>query len=418
VIGFVPLRHRAKSARRDRARSGLMLAQCSGAVALVVLSLMLTRSVIRLVSLDLGWNAAGIMSLNIVPEVQGRTLDRHLEWSDRLLAELRARPEVAAAALTTQVPLSTTLSYTDVFAEGRRDAGSEDARWSGVRHAVTDGYFELMGIRLIRGRTFDPSDRFAAAQFVPGAKNDRGVVIVSESVARTLWPGQSALGRAIRTPNIDNVAWREVVGVVEDIQFHAVGEAPALHLFVPYSQTPIPAVRLLVRGRDRDTVLDAAIQAAAQAAAPGTRIDQVSSLDALVSRATAQPRFTARTVAAFGLLALVLAAVGIYGTLSYIVGARMREIAIRLSLGASRGVIVPDVLRRGLTPVLVGGVIGVFIAAVIARTFETLLFQIEPLDAVSFAIGAALLLCAALAAALAPAIRVLRVNPATALRAE
>jgi ABC-type antimicrobial peptide transport system permease subunit len=144
----------------------------------------------------------------------------------------------------------------------------------------------------------------------------------------------------------------------------------------------------------------------------------MTTLEALVSQATAQPRFTTRTVAGFGALALLLAAVGVYGTLAYIVGARTREIAIRLSLGASRGVIVPDVLRRGLVPVLTGGVLGVFLAAGIARTFEALLFQIEPLDIPSFVTGAALLLIAALLAALAPAMRVLRVNPATALRAE
>ena len=115
---------------------------------------------------------------------------------------------------------------------------------------------------------------------------------------------------------------------------------------------------------------------------------------------------------------LLLAAIGIYGTLSFLVGSRLKEIAIRLSLGASRGVIVPDVLRRGLVPVVIGGIAGIAPAAAVARTFEALLFQIEPLDAPSFAAGAAFLLIAALAAALAPAVRILRVNPATALRAE
>jgi ABC-type antimicrobial peptide transport system permease subunit len=149
-----------------------------------------------------------------------------------------------------------------------------------------------------------------------------------------------------------------------------------------------------------------------------TGVDRVAALETLVAGATARQRFTARTVGLFGLLALTLAAIGVFGTLSYTVGTRTREIAIRLSLGASRSVVVPDVLRGGLVPVAAGGVLGMAVAGALARTFEALLFQVEPLDLVSFAAGAALLLLAALVAALAPAIRILRVDPATALRAE
>jgi ABC-type antimicrobial peptide transport system permease subunit len=141
-------------------------------------------------------------------------------------------------------------------------------------------------------------------------------------------------------------------------------------------------------------------------------------MEALVARATARPRFTTRTVAAFALLALTLAAIGIYGTLSYVVGTQTREIAIRLSLGAAPGAIVPDVLKRGLTPVVTGGLLGILVAAALARTFEALLFQVEPFDLPSFAAGAVLLLVAALAAALGPAVRAMKIDPVVALRSE
>jgi ABC-type antimicrobial peptide transport system permease subunit len=147
-------------------------------------------------------------------------------------------------------------------------------------------------------------------------------------------------------------------------------------------------------------------------------IDQVTTLEALVSRATAQPRFTSRLLAAFGVLALVLAAVGIYGTLSYLVGARTREIGIRLALGAARGTIVSNVLWRGLLPAALGGIAGLAAAVALARAFRSQFFDIAPLDAASLAGGGVLLLLAALAAALGPALRASRVDPAAALRAE
>ena len=416
MIGLLAHRRPARRSRQH-ARHTLLLVQCAGAAALVVLAVMLARSFTRLMSVDLGWNPADIISMNILPEIQGRTLDRYPPWADRLLTELRSRTEIRDAAITTQVPLST-LSYTDVIAEGKSGPTVEGPRWSIVRHSVTDDYFALMGIRLVEGRLFDVQDRFTPAQLRPGTRNDRGVVVISESVARTLWPGRAAIGQAIRLPVGDNVAWRDVIGIVNDIQFHAVGEVPAMHVFTPYSQAPIPAVRLLAKGTGERAAVIGALRQAAQTAAPGTRIDQVASLDQLVSRATSQPRFTTRTVASFGILALVLASIGIYGTLSFIVTARTREIAIRMSLGGSWGGILSEVLTGGLAPALIGWLLGIAIASAFARAFASLFFRFEPLDMGAYAVGATLLLLASVAAALAPAIHALRVEPATVLRAE
>jgi len=418
MIGLLAVRGRGMR-RPHHTRPTLLIVQCAGASVLVVLAVMLSRSFTRLMSVDLGWNPADIISMNILPEIQARTLDRYPSWADRLLTQLRSRTEIQDAALTTQVPLSS-LAYTDVVAEGKGGANVEGARWSIVRHSVTDGYFALMGMRLVEGRFFDAQDRFTPTQLSPGARNDRGIVVISESVARTLWPGQTAIGQAIRLPAGDNVAWREVIGIVNDIQFHAVGEVPTMHVFVPYSQSPIPAVRLLAKvTRDRGrAAVNAAIRQAVQAAAAGTRIDQVASLDQLVSRATSQPRFTTHTVATFGVLALVLASIGIYGTLSFIVAARTREIAIRVSLGGSWRGILREVLKGGLAPALIGWVLGIAIASASARAFASLFFRSESLDVGAYALGATLLLLASVAAAIAPAIHALRVDPSTVLRAE
>jgi putative ABC transport system permease protein len=408
------------SPKRHAARTALMMTQCAGAAALVVVAVLLTRSFIKLTALDPGWDATGVLSMTVnppMPRELGRPWYRYVEWSDRLVQRLEATPGIARAAITTQVPLSPD-PYASTIARGRGKAAGDIARWPGVAHHVTDGYFDTMGIRVVSGRRFGDSDRFTEGQLNYTDKADRGVAMVTESTARALWPGQPAIGQSMWLPDIDNTPWREVVGVVEDIQFHAVGEAPALHVFVPWTQASTGRPRLVARASVDAAAITPTVRAVVESVEPGTRIDAVTTLDALVSRATAQPRFTTRLVAAFGGLALLLAAVGIYGTLSYVVGSRTREIGIRLALGASRGAIMSNIVRRGVVPALAGGLLGLAIAVAVARVFRALLFGVDPVDPASIAGGAAVLIAVALAASAGPAYRAARVDPVRALRTD
>jgi putative ABC transport system permease protein len=405
-------------------RTVLTLAQCAGAAALVVLAVVLTRSFIKLTSVDLGWDASRVLSLNVslsIPPDLRRPWYRYVEWSDRVVARLEATPGVARAAFTTQVPLSPQ-SFSSTLARGRGKAAGDDIRWPDVQHNVTDGYFDVMGIRLIRGRTFQGSDRFTESQLTSPNPVDRGVVIVSESTARALWPGRSALGEALRLPVSDFTArWREVVGVVEDIQFYAVGEKPALHVFVPWTQLSTGGTggpRLVVKGERDDASLVDTVRSAVRSVEPGTRIVRVERLDALVSRATAQPRFASRVVSLFGALALLLAAVGIYGTLSYLIGARTREIGVRLALGAPRHQVLARTVAGGLVPAIAGGLLGLPIAWALGRLFPTLLFEVAPDDAASSIAGAMVLVLVACVAASLAARRATHVNALAALRTE
>jgi hypothetical protein len=351
-----------------------------------------------------------------MPATLSRPWYRFVEWSDRVVARLEATPGIEGAAITTSLPFS---PHIFPAAIGTAAANSpNDSRWPGTLHHVTDGYFDLMEISILEGRGFGPEDRFSESVLTsPDLTPTPGVAIVSRSTARLLWPGQPALGQRVWLPDLGNSS-NEVVGVVEDVQFSGVGDPPSLHVFVPWTQRATGAPFLLVKGAHDAASIAPTVRRVVDDVEAGTGVDLVAPLETLASGATARQRFTARTVALFALLALTLSAIGVSGTLSYTLGARTREIAIRLSLGALRAAILFDVLRRGLAPVAAGGISGAFLAAALARTFEELLFQIEPLDSASFALGGLLLLAAAVAAALVPALRVLRMHPATALRAE
>jgi putative ABC transport system permease protein len=404
----------------NRTRSALIVVQCAGAAALVVLATMLTRSFTKLTAVDLGWDSARLVSLQVslaVPPALRRPWYRFVEWSDHLIARLEATPGIERAAITTQLPLSPQISMATLV-RGRGSHASDPDRWPGVQQNVTDGYFDLMGIRLLRGRVFTPADRFSEAQLTSPRPAERGVVIVSETTARTLWPGRSALGEALWLPGSDLTTWREVIGVVEDIQFHSVGESPALHVFVPWTQLTTGRPVLLVKTSTDDASDEDVIRGAVRSAEPGTRITQVARLDALVSRATAHPRFATVVVSLFGGLALLLAAIGIHGTLSCLVATRRREIGIRLALGAPRGEVLSRTVWRGLAPAINGLLVGLPIAWALARLFPTLLFEVGPYDAGSSLVGALLLTLVAVVAALLPARRATKVDPAVALRAE
>jgi putative ABC transport system permease protein len=406
----------------ERSRRHLLLvgAQCAAAATLAVLTLLLARSYAYLTAVDLGWQPSGVVAMNVAPPPPSgvrRPWFWYVQWSDRLVRELEATPGVVRAAITTEIPLSRQV-FSAAIARGRGSAAADNERWAGVRHNVTDGYFALMGMRLIAGRTFNDRDRFTPAQANWESRATEGVAVVTRATAARLWPGQPAVGQALWLPDIDNVSWRRVIGVVDDVQFGAVGGAPELHVFVPWTQLSSARLSLLVKGRSDPAALLPIVRNVVRRVEPGTAIDRETALDALVSRATAQPRFVARTVAGFGALALLLAAVGLYGMVSYVVAASTREFGIRLALGAPPRGILSRVVSIGLTPVLAGGAAGVLAAMAIAHAFRSVLFEVQPLDAPSLAAAMFVLLIVGVTAATVPAVRASRIDPIRALRIE
>jgi putative ABC transport system permease protein len=397
----------------------LAIAQCAGATMLVVLALLLTRSFQELMAVDPGWESDHVLSMSVSPKMPSnlqRPWYRYVQWSDELITRLEATPGVEAAAVSTQVPL--TASFSATLARGRGKESTDLSRWPAVQHNVSDGYFRLMGIRLLSGRGFGATDRLPESHHLGEHPVERGVAVVSQSAAQAMWPDRSAIGQVLWLPDIDRVAWREVVGVVEDIQFHAIGEQPALHVFVPWTQLPSQRPRLLVKASGDAAAIGPVVRSIALQISIASNVDQVLPLDSLVSRATAQPRFTSRVVAAFGLLALVLAGVGIYGTLSFMVGTRRREIGIRMALGATPENVSRMVVRSGVVMAGLGIVVGLGGAFLVTRFMQSLLFGVAPTDPVTFATITGGLLLMALVAAYVPARRAARIDPVVSLRSE
>jgi hypothetical protein len=317
------------------------------------------------------------------------------------------------------VPLSGAV-YTDTVATGRGKPADDGRRWPATWHNVTDDYFDVMNVRLVQGRGFDARDRFTESQMTAdsdAARPTEGVAIVTKSVERALWPGRSAIGQYVWEPSLQDVGL-QVIGVVDDMQVRAVGEEPALHVFLPWTEFATGAPKLVVRTDGNAEVMVPAIRAMLQSVMPGTRVDRIATLDDLVRQATAQPRFTSRLLALFGVAALLLAAVGIYGTQWYLVGMRTRELGVRLALGASRRRIVSSVVWAGLAPAIAGGVIGLGLAVALGRIFGALFFGLAHTDVLSLVASGLCLMGAAAGAAIGPGLRAARVDPMIALRAD
>jgi putative ABC transport system permease protein len=315
-------------------------------------------------------------------------------------------PGVTAVGGGTGLPPVTPQRVTDFAVEGQETpAGGRRAFFV----AVTPGYFDALGAELREGRAFDERDRAGAPE----------VVIVSARLARYLFGGEDAVGRRVRLVNPEyGAGWRTIVGVVADVRYAGLDDSGGACLYTPFAQTPFFWTYLMVRTAGEPLAVAGAVRAAVSSVDPSLEAAEVKAMTDVVAQSVSAPRFNVVLISAFAALALVLAAVGVYGVIAYSAGQRTREIGVRLALGATRGDVVRLVAAEGMRLAAAGVGLGLVAAAAASRVLTRLLFEVGATDAGTYALAAAALFGLALLASAVPALRASRLAPMAALRTE
>lgn len=394
-----------------RLQSGLVIGQVALSLVLLIGSGLLIRSFLQMQKEELGFDPHGV----VVAELQ---LPRASYGSDRptndfynaLLDDVRTLPGVEGAGVATRIPVTGGRGpWNYVHAEGRPAATPAD-RQGATRRVVSPGYFEAMGIPLLRGRTFDRSDG--------AGEDDPPVVVINRSLEELFFPGEDPVGRSIVLTGWDPPVQMEVVGVVGDVRLGGVQDGSNPTMYWPQAITSRFTSTLVVRASGDPAALAPQLREAVRSLDPNVPIADLQPMTSIVAASLAQGRFRTILLGSFAGLALLLASLGLYGVLAQLVGGRTQELGVRMALGARPADILGWVLGRGLRLTLIGLGLGVLGAAAAAWTARGLLFGIRPLDPVTYIGTAVVLTVVALAAAFLPGWKATRVNPLESLRAE
>jgi predicted permease len=392
----------------QRTRGALVAAEVALSLVLLIGAGLMVRSLRALSGVDPGFDPHPVLTMTVaVPEARYPLPAQRESFLERVLQRLRALPGVESAAAIDSLPL--TGGSTQPIAIAGRPAGLAAVQPEVAVRRITPGYLRTLRIRLLRGRDVASTDRMGAP----------AVVLVSESMAKRFWPNEDPIGRRL-TLTFAPETQRQVVGVVADVKQAGLDVAePVATLYQPLSQVSWPRLSLVVRtAASRPTSLAPAAIAAVQEIDRQQPVRDVAAMDEILAQDVSQRRFNMLLLAAFAGLALVLAAVGIYSVLSYSVGRRVREIGIRMALGAD----IHDVLRliviEGMRPTLLGMAIGLGGALALGRVLASLLYGVSASDPATFAAVCLILLGVAFLASIIPAYRAAKVEPVKAILAE
>ncbi len=394
-----------------RLRSGLVAGQVALAFALLVGAGLLLRSFVALQSVDPGFQPRGLLTFQVgLPSAEYAENARVTTFFDDFLARIRALPGVGEAGMVSAVPMSGNDTDASFVIEGEPAPAPGQGKVIWYRQVDPD-YFRTMGIRLVEGRGIQRSDD-------PDAPR---VAVLSETAAQKFFPGQDPVGKRFK-PGSDparDIPWWTIVGVVGSVRHVGLDAAPRAEMYISQAQAPRRSMTLVVRARRGDPLtLMPSVRAALRDIDPRLAISQVHTEDAIIGRTIALPRFLTLCLIAFGIMALVLAGIGIYGVIAYAVGQRTREMGIRMALGAGRGDVVRLVMAQGIVIIVAGLATGLLAALALGRAIRGLLFHVQSADTVTLIAAPLVLAGVALLAIYIPARRATRVDPLDALRAE
>ncbi|HOK45878.1 MAG TPA: ABC transporter permease, partial [Bryobacteraceae bacterium] len=393
--------------QRQRLRAALVVSEVALALVLLIGAALMMRSFRQMQKSSPGFHANNVLTAEIELPADSKYRDPR-QWAatfERFLERLKEMPGVQSAALTHIVPLTEYESKESFEIEGRPQLASGERLGADWR-AVSPGYFQTLGIPLLKGRDFTPLDHADAPC----------VVVIDQTLARMYFRGEDPIGRRLIFERFR--ATCEIAGVVGEVKHAGVNKNPRPTVYFAFTQAPQPRMSFVVRSAGNPAGLINTVKKAVWSVDRDQPVYNIKTMDDLLSDSASAPRFTLVLLGVFAALALTLAAVGIYGVMSYTVNQRKHEIGIRIALGAQRGHVLRLVVGQAMALALAGVAAGLVIALAVTRLLATLLYGVSATDVPTFATVAITLSAVALAASYIPARRAARIEPLIALRYE
>jgi predicted permease len=391
---------------RQRLRAALVIGEIALAVVLTIGAGLLLRSFVTLLNVDPGFRAEHLLTLQIQLPARLGSPDARGVFYGTMFERVKALPGVIAAGGTTRLPLGSTNVNTRVLVDGRSMSAGEMPEVE-MRRAVHD-YFVAMGMPILRGRTFSSEDGPTAPP----------VVVINQTMARRLWPNEDPIGKRFRVGTNPQTRWSTVIGVVGDLRHSGLDVEPVAEFYIWYLQGPPVAPFIVVRTQGDPAALAESLRAELKAFDKDVVVYNMRTMIDVRSASVAERRFILILALAFGVLALTLAAVGVYGVMALVVSERTQEMGIRLALGAAPIQVLMLVVRQGLTLAAVGILLGFVTSMALTPMMARQLYGVQPTDVMTLTGVPVLLLAVALIACAVPARRAMRVDPITSLRYE
>jgi putative ABC transport system permease protein len=400
---------RGNSGARSRARSLLVVSEIAMSLVLLVGAGLMIRSFLRLRSVNIGLDAKNVLTATILlPRAKYTEDDQRTAFYKQLMERVRSLPGVEAASATGTLPLGGNTWGRSLTVEGYPVLPVGQA--PSIQHTVvTPGYFRTMGITLLAGRDFNDAD----------TKDSQNITIIDERLARQYWPNQSPLGKRVRYgPPEDNEPWHTIVGVVSVVRHQRVQEETRPSVYLPHQKFPISGMTLVARTSINPRDFIGAVRREVAQLDPDLPVSEVTTMQEVVAESIWQPRLYAMLFAVFAGGAMLLALIGIYGVMAFLVQTRTHEIGVRMALGATARDVFTLIVGRGMKLTVVGVLIGVGGAIALTRLMHSLLFNTSATDPFTFILISLLLSVAAFFACYIPARRAAKVDPLVALRYE
>ena len=389
-------------------RNLLVVSEVAVALLLLVGAGLMTKSFLRLQQVNPGFEATNLLSMNLALPTQKYPRQQTNVFYDQLLERVRNLPGVKSVAGIDPLPLSNSNVMASFLVEGAPFVAMTDRPEVGLR-VITPDYFQTMSIPVLKGRSFSDQDR----------DNTPNVIVVNEALASRYWPNQNAIGKRLGfEDDSSHQVWREIVGIVGNVKHKALATEAMPEVYFPYQQFPSNFMSLVVHTASDPARMIPAIRSQVLSVDKDQPVSDIMTMDQRLAKSVASSRFVMLLLSTFSILALGLAAVGIYGVMAYLVTERTQEIGVRMALGAQKRDVLKLVVRKGMALAIIGAAIGLVASLALTRLMRSLLFEVTPTDWLTFVIASIVLLTVALLACYIPARRATKLDPLIALRYE